>query len=90
MKKLTKKQQNIIANINDCLDTEYSVLRDYKDENNYTMVRHMQGSIQEHLSGISSYLIYSDGKSWQAVKELIWEMKRASELQLADALECTD
>ena len=58
MKKLTKKQQNIIDNINDCLATQYEVLEDYKAEDNLSMVFHMQGSISEQLSGISSYLIY--------------------------------
>ena len=88
MKKLTKKQERIIQNIKDALETHYSVLRDYHEEKNHKMVSHCQTSISNELSGISSYLIWSDGKSWDAIKEIVWEMKRAPELRPAYSMEC--
>jgi len=89
-KKLTKKQQRIIDNIKDALDTDYKVMADYHAEKNYDMVSHCQTSISNELSGICSYLIYSDGKSWDAVKDLINEMKSAHELHHSYAFECLE
>ena len=43
------------------------------------MVSHCQDSIREKLSGISSYLIFSDNtrgnKNWNAIKEEFWAIR---------------
>ena len=88
MKKLTKKQQTILDNIRESLDTSTRVIKKYKKEDNFTMVTHMQGSIQSNLEGIVTYLIYSDMKSFNAIEGFIDEIKDRPELQLEYAMEC--
>jgi len=73
MKKLTKKQAKIIDAVNQAIHIEVKMLKDYIEENREEMVSHMQGVIKDKLSGIASYLIYSDdtkyNQNWKAVKE---------------------
>tara|TARA_R100001244_G_scaffold129069_1_gene100242 strand:- start:365 stop:628 length:264 start_codon:yes stop_codon:yes gene_type:complete len=83
MKKLTKKQQNIITSLETSLEIDFKVLRDYKEADDYKMTSHMQSSIKGAISGVIHYLIHSDLKSYCAVEEHIDNMKDAPELQVS-------
>jgi len=88
MKKLTKKNQAILDNVREALSTSSKVLVDYKEADNYRMVRHMQRSIESQLEGITTYLIYSDLKAYKALEGFIGEIRNRTELSLAYAMEC--
>jgi len=83
MKKLTKKQTQIIADIKESIAIDLSTLRDYHNEANTDMVSHCQRSIEHQLSGISSYLIFSTNKVWdERLSDAYWEIRNMPELQL--------
>ena len=86
MKKLTNKQSNIIADIKDSIATDIEVLEGFIEEGRKDMVSHMQGSIGENLSGISSYLIFSDNtkgnKNWKAIKEEFYAIQNMDVLNI--------
>ena len=90
MKKLTKKQARILQDIKDSLEVSMSVMADYHEEKNHKMVSHCQRNIDANIDGIMNFLIYSDGKTWDALKDLIWEIKNAPELHYSYAMECID
>ena len=50
------------------------------------MVSHMQDSIKQSLSGISSYLIFSDNtkgnKNWKAIKEEFYAIQNMDVLDI--------
>ena len=79
MKKLSKKNQAILDNIRSALKTSTKVLVDYKEEGNYDMVRHMQRNIESQLEGITTYLIYSDLKAYNALEGFIDEIRNRTE-----------
>jgi len=74
MKKLTKKQAKIIDAVNQAIDIDVKILKNYIEENREEMVSHMQDSIKNKLSGIASYLVYSDttkdNKNWVVKDEI--------------------
>tara|TARA_R100000963_G_scaffold33640_1_gene26125 strand:- start:108 stop:389 length:282 start_codon:yes stop_codon:yes gene_type:complete len=88
MNKLTKKQQTILDNIRKALETSDKVLEKFHKDDNYRMVRHMQGSIESQLEGIVTYLIYSDIKAYNALEGFINEIKDRTNLTSAYAMEC--
>jgi len=88
MKKLSKKNQAILDNIRKSLETSDKVLEKFKKDDNYRMVRHMQGSIESNLEGIVTYLIYSDLKAYNALTGYIDEIKDRTNLTSAYAMEC--
>ena len=73
MKKLTNKQSKILADVKDSIALDIEVLEGYIKHGRSEMVSHCQDSIREKLSGISSYLIFSDNtkgnRNWKAIKE---------------------
>ena len=88
MKKLSKKNQTILDNIRGALETSTKVLKKFHKDDNFRMVRHMQGSIESQLEGIVTYLIHSDLKAYKALVDYIEEIKDRPELQLEYAMEC--
>ena len=91
MKKLTKKQAQIIADIKESIAIDLSTLRDYHKEDNASMVSHCQRSIEQQLSGISSYLIFSTNKVWdERLSNAYWEIRNMPELQLNYWSTCLD
>ena len=86
MKKLTNKQSKIIADIKASIQTEIEVLEDYIEEGRVDMVSHMQGSIRGKLSGISSYLIFSDNtkgnKNWKAISDEFYAIQKMDVLDI--------
>jgi len=81
-KKLTKKQINILQGVNDSLATSRTVLKNYKNEDNFEMTSHMQNQIKEHLSGIISFMIYYDLKTFKALENEFDILKGAKELSV--------
>ena len=79
MNKLTNKQSKIIADIKKSIDNDIDVLEGFIEQGRKEMVSHMQGSISEKLSGIASYLIFSDNtkgnKNWKAIQEEYYAIK---------------
>ena len=94
MNKLTNKQSKIIADVKKSIATEISVLEDYIEQGRTEMVSHLQDSIKESLSGISSYLIFSDetdgNKNWNAIKEEIYAIKNMDILNVRVWLDLID
>jgi len=81
-KKLTKKQLNILQGVNDSLHTSRIVLKKYKNEDNFKMTSHMQAQIKEHLSGIISFMIYYDLKTFKALESEFDSLRAAKELSV--------
>lgn len=81
-KKLTKKQLNILKGVNDSLKTCRVVLKKYKDEDNFKMTSHMQDSIKEKISGIVTFMIYYDRKSYLALESEFDSLRVAKELSV--------
>ena len=81
-KKLTKKQLNILQGVNDSLETSRIVLKKYKNEDNFKMTSHMQDQIKEHLSGIISFMIYYDLKTFKALESEFDNLRAAKELSV--------
>lgn len=81
-KQLTKKQLNILQGVNKSLDTSRIVLKKYKDEDNFKMTSHMQDQIKEHLSGIVTFMIYYDRKSYLALESEFDSLRAAKELSV--------
>ena len=90
MKKLSKKNQTILDNLRKALDTSTRVLKDFHDEDNYNMVRHMQRDVESMIDGIVTYLIYSDLKAWNALEVYVDEIKARPEYQSEYAWECNN
>ena len=83
MKKLTKKQEKIIANINDSIATNLHTLRKFHAEHRIDLVSHCQEDIKAILSGISSYLIHSNHVVWdKPLSDAYWEIRDMHELSL--------
>ena len=83
MKKLTKKQAQIIADIKESIDIDLKVLRDFHDEGKADMVSHCQDNIKKQLSGISSYIIFSTNNVWDdRLSDAISEIRNQRELKL--------
>ena len=83
MKKLSKKNQKIIADIKDSIAVGIEVLEDFHAEGRYEMVIHLQSSIKQSLEGISHYLIMSDVYNWDKLKDAFHEIQDMHELSLA-------
>ena len=83
MKKLSKKNQKIIADIKDSIAVGIEVLEDFHAEGRYEMVIHLQSSIKQSLEGISHYLIMSDVYNWDKLKDAFHEIEKMHELSLA-------
>jgi CTP:phosphocholine cytidylyltransferase-like protein len=82
MKKLTKKQAQIISYINSTIETKLAVLSDYNEENNSDMVKHCQDSLDEQLLGMSDYILTSNISVWdERLSNAIWEIREMPELQ---------
>ena len=83
MKKLTKKQAQIINDIKKSIDIDLKTLRKYNAEDNYSMVSHCQHSIGDQLSGVASYIIYSTNKVWdERLSDAYHEIRNMPELKL--------
>ena len=83
MKKLSKKNQQIIDNVKDSIAVSIEVLAEYHADGRWEMVSHLQSSIRHELSGISSYLIHSDVYNWDKLKDAFHEIQDMHELSLA-------
>jgi hypothetical protein len=81
MKKLTTKQQKIIKNVKDSIAIDLSVMEDFKAEDDYKMTKHCQKHLLSKLDGISSFLIYHESKNWDAIKDIMWEIRQDHRLQ---------
>ena len=85
MKKLTNKQSKIIANVKDSISLDIEVLEKFIEQGRRDMVSHCQDNIKEKLSGISSYLIFSDdtkgNRNWKAIKA---EFKAIEQMPVLD------
>tara|TARA_Y100000310_G_C19949501_1_gene476183 strand:- start:63 stop:383 length:321 start_codon:yes stop_codon:yes gene_type:complete len=83
MKKLSKKNQQIIDNVKDSIAVSIEVLEGYHAEGRFEMVNHCQSSIKHELSGICHYLIQSDVYNWDKLKDAFHEIQDMHELSLA-------
>ena len=83
MKKLSKKNQQIIDNVKDSISVSIEVLEDFHAEGRFEMVSHLQSSIKQSLEGISHYLIHSDVYNWDKLKDAFHEIEKMHELSLA-------
>ena len=83
MKKLSKKNQQIIDNVKDSIAVSIEVLEDFHAEGRFEMVSHLQSSIKQSLEGISHYLIHSDVYNWDKLKDAFHEIEKMHELSLA-------
>ena len=83
MKKLSKKNQKIIADVKDTLEMSLFGLRKFHSEGRWEMVRHCQRSIEENLRGICYYLIHSDPHNWDKLKDAFQEIEDMHELSVA-------
>lgn len=81
MKKLNKTQEKFIEATNNSLATSFKVLKDYKAEGDYDMVRHMQREIESKLEGIVTWVIYYDHKIYEALVDTFDEMRKNPELK---------
>lgn len=86
VKKLNKKQKEIFNNVVKSLNTEFRVLKQYKSEKNLKMVTHCQRSIQDKIRGIQNYLIYSDLKNYDALRDKLNNLKNCKELDVLRAI----
>jgi hypothetical protein len=83
MKKLTKKQAQIISDIKESIAVDLDVLRDFNDKDDADLVSHCQSSIQHQLSGVSSYIIFSSNGVWdERLSDAYWEIRNMPELKL--------
>jgi len=83
MKKLSKKNQQIIDNVKDSIAVNIETLKEFHAEGRFEMVSHCQRSIEQSLSGISHYLIHSDVHNWDKLKDAFHEIEAMHELSLA-------
>ena len=83
MKKLSKKNQQIIDNVKDSISVSIEVLEDFHAEGRFEMVSHLQSSIKQSLEGISHYLIMADVYNWDKLKDAFHEIQDMHELSLA-------
>ena len=91
MKKLTKKQAQIINDIKKSIGIDLKTLKEYNAEDNYEMVRHCQRSIGEQLSGVSSYLIFCKNGVWDSrLSDAYHEIRNMPELSLDYWSKCLD
>ena len=91
MKKLTKKQAQIINDIKKSIDIDLVTLRKYNAEDNYEMVSHCQHSISDQLSGVSSYLIFCKNGVWDSrLANAYNEIRNIPELSLDYWSKCLD
>ena len=89
MKKLTKKQAQIIADIKESIAIDLETLRGFNDEDRADMVSHCQHSISDQLSGVASYLIFSTNKVWdKRLSNAYHEIRNMPELQLEYWTDC--
>ena len=76
MKKLTNKQSQILADVKASIELDIHTLEGFIEQGRHEMVSHVQDGIKERLSGIASYLIFSDStannRNWNAIKEDFW------------------
>jgi hypothetical protein len=86
VKKLNKKQKEIFNNVINSLNSEFTVLKQYRSEKNLKMVTHCQRSIQDKISGIQNYLIYSDLKNYKALSNKLNNLKNCKELNVLRAI----
>jgi hypothetical protein len=86
VKKLNKKQKEIFNNVVKSLNTEFRVLKQYKSEKNLKMVTHCQRSIQDKIRGIQNYLIYSDLKNYDVLRDKLNNLKNCKELDVLRAI----
>ena len=83
MKKLTKKQAQIISDIKESIAIDLETLRDFNDQDNTDLVSHCQSSIKDQLSGVCSYLIFSTNSVWdERLSAAYHEIRNMPELQL--------
>jgi|TARA_R110000787_G_scaffold282339_1_gene394150 hypothetical protein len=90
MKKLNKRQEKIIDTINTSLSTSFLVLNDFKLENDFDMVRHMQKEIVSKLDGIIYYVIFHNHKDYKALEKRFDEMRKNPELKFEWAMEIVE
>ena len=90
-KKLTKKQELIIDTIKKAIDCELSVMRDFYNEGDYKLVTHCQQNILSNLSGIASYIIFSNNKVWdERLKNAYHDIRRMPELHYSYPMKCLE
>ena len=83
MKKLTKKQAQIIAYMKESIAIDVETLRQYHAEKNTNMVSHCQHSISDQLSGVASYIIYSTNNVWdERLSDAYHKIRNMPELKL--------
>ena len=82
MKKLSKKNQKIIDDIKDSIAISIETLEVFHAEGRYEMVNHCQNNIKSRLEGICHYLINSDVRNWDKLKDAFKEIEKMHVLSL--------
>jgi len=90
MKKLNKKNQNIIDNLNRSLRAERAVLAEYLNKGNLKMVFHMQNSIKDAISSVSHFYIFHDNELWHELADHFTALRNAHELSHEYAMKASE